>query len=111
MEDQTDEAMTELKARIETGEYQVDPRAVADALLRHLADLRRARSEHVRVDDGRVQSVCSYPTSDPSESAKTMVGGPLRTRPIQLRLGARPWVPSASSALARAFGGTQTQSS
>jgi hypothetical protein len=64
--DRMDPAM--LKQLIDTGEYRVDPAAVAEALLR------------------RVQNECSYPASGPSASRKTTPGGPSSADPIQVRL-------------------------
>jgi hypothetical protein len=60
-----------LKEKIENGEYSVDPKAVADAMLRRL---RLA-----------AQNECSYPMSSPSASMKTASGCPSTTAPIQLR--------------------------
>jgi hypothetical protein len=59
-----------LKQLIEQGEYQVDPVAVADAIL------RRALA----------QNACSYPISGPSASVKTSPGEPSTTDPIQVTL-------------------------
>ena len=58
-----------LKHQIDHGEYRVDPRAVADAILRRVT-----------------QNECSYPASGPSASANTTPGGPSRTDPIQVTL-------------------------
>jgi len=57
-----------LKDQIQKGEYEVDPTAVADALLR------------------RLQNECSYPASGPSASTNATPGGPSTTDPIQLTL-------------------------
>jgi hypothetical protein len=57
-----------LKDQIQKGEYQVDPSAVADALLR------------------RLQNECSYPASGPSESTNTTAGEPWTTEPIEVKL-------------------------
>jgi len=57
-----------LKEQIESGEYRVDPAAVADALLR------------------RLQNECWYPASGPSASMNTNPAGPSATEPIQVTL-------------------------
>ena len=57
-----------LKEQIESGAYRVDPKAVADALLR------------------RVQNECWYPASGSSASVNTTPGGPSMTDPIQVML-------------------------
>jgi hypothetical protein len=59
-----------LKQQIEKGEYQVDPSAVADAMLRRLRAF--------------AQSACSYPTSGSSASTNATPGGPSMTDPIQV---------------------------
>jgi hypothetical protein len=58
-----------LKRQIDHGEYRVDARAVADAIL------RRA-----------IQNECSYPASGPPASTKVTPGGPFSTDPIQVTL-------------------------
>jgi Anti-sigma-28 factor, FlgM len=57
-----------LKEQIDSGEYRVDPTAVADALLR------------------RLQNECWYPASGPSASVNTTPTDPSTTEPIQLTL-------------------------
>ncbi|MGI8864051.1 MAG: flagellar biosynthesis anti-sigma factor FlgM [Solirubrobacteraceae bacterium] len=37
--------VTDIKQKVQYGEYQVDPTAVADAILRRLCEVARARSE------------------------------------------------------------------
>ena len=59
-----------LKQQIEKGEYEVDPSAVADAMLRRL---RALRSERVLVSDQR-----------PSASTNATPGGPSTTDPTQV---------------------------
>jgi hypothetical protein len=51
-----------LKEQIEKGEYSVDPKAVADAMLRRLRQ--------------HVQNECSYPTNGSSASENTTPAGP-----------------------------------
>ena len=58
-----------LKRQIERGQYRVDTTAVADAIMRRLA-----------------QNECSYPASGPAASANTTPGGPSTTDPIQVTL-------------------------
>ena len=55
-----------LKQQIERGEYRVNPKAVADAMLR------------------RIQSECWYPVSGSSTSTNATPGGPSTTEPIQV---------------------------
>ena len=58
-----------LKQQIDRGEYRVDAAAVADAIMRRVA-----------------QNACSYPASGPAASANTRPGGPCSTDPIQVTL-------------------------
>ena len=51
-----------LKQQIEKGEYKVDPKAVADAMLRRLVFFG--------------QKKCSYPDNGSSASTNTTPGGP-----------------------------------
>lgn len=67
-EDVMDEHLAQLRAQILRGEYQVDPTAVADAILEHLGH----------------SSECSYPESDRSASVKNTPGSPATTRPTQV---------------------------
>ena len=95
----TDEPrLAELKQLIERGEYEVDPRAVADAIVERLRALAASASH----TDER-QKECSYPDSSPSASVNTTPAGPGTTRPIHV---SRWW-----SNAAAALGGMQTQSS
>src|ERR1700735_2255917 len=83
------------KQLIERGEYEVDPQAIADAII------DRLRATAALVDD--YQKECSKPESSPSASVKTTAAGPSKTRPTQVRR----WLSIAAAAL----GGMQTQSS
>jgi hypothetical protein len=88
----------DLKHRIETGEYRVDPTAVAQAILRRLAKQR--------------QNECSYPDSGPFPSVKTTPAGPAATEPIQVRPTPRASCMFAElESLLDAFPGRQTHSS
>lgn len=97
--DEADHKLAVLKARIASGEYQVDPTLVADAIVRRIAE-RRALG---------AQSECSYPNSAPEGSAseKTTPGGPSATRPTHVHRA----IALALSTAARAAAGTQAQSS
>ena len=57
-----------LKQQIDSGEYRVDPTAVAEALLR------------------RLQNECWYPASGPSASVNTSPADPSTAEPIQVTL-------------------------
>ncbi len=59
-----------LKQQIEQGEYQIDPSAVADAMLRRLRAF--------------AQSACSYPASGSSTSTNATPGSPSTTDPTQV---------------------------
>jgi anti-sigma-28 factor FlgM len=89
-----------LRTQIAQGDYRVDPRAVADAIL------RRMRLD--TIDDARSdQKECSYPVSLPSTPPKAKPGGPSMTQPIQ----ANPVLATATSASLRAVGGMHRHSS
>jgi hypothetical protein len=81
--------LTSLKSRVQQGEYRVDPRATADAMIRWFtAPSRRRHGERTPYDirsGRRPQNECSNPDSGPSASVNTMPGGPSTTDPIQLR--------------------------
>jgi hypothetical protein len=49
----------EIKEEIEQGSYQVDPKAVADAMLRKLFGLRSGRAELPGFPGSRFQNECS----------------------------------------------------
>jgi Anti-sigma-28 factor, FlgM len=92
----------QLKEQVERGDYRVDPKAVAEAMVRRLRELGLASGPHPET-----HSECSYPSSGWSVSANTTSPSPSRTEPIQVS-------PPISLALARlltTFGATQTQSS
>jgi hypothetical protein len=59
--------MAGIKQQIERGEYRVDPRAVAEAILRRLG-------ERWTLPDG--YSACSYPSNSASASSKRTPLGP-----------------------------------
>lgn len=95
MNQTSENRLAELKQSIERGEYQVDPYAIADAVIERL----RAAAERVR----EPQKVCSNPESSSSASVNPTPAGPLRTRPTQVNR----WLSGALTAL----GGMQAQSS
>ena len=80
----------QLKEQIERGEYQVDPVAVADAMLRRLR--------------GLTQNECSYPESSPSASTKATPGVPSTTKPTHVSSAPRLRGPRALFELLRASG-------
>jgi len=104
MEERRRQMVTEIQQRVRRGEYEIDPTAVADALLRRAAQRRRAHLAAL------AQSSCSYPASVPSQSQKTTSGEPSRTRPTQVS-SALATLRSAFSASPRALPGTQAHSS
>jgi hypothetical protein len=95
----------ELKQQIEKGEYQVDPVAVADAMLRRLREREEQREQ------GFAQNECSYPDSSPSASVNTTPGGPSTTKPTHVRSVPRLRGPRAISSIAAVRAGTQAHSS
>jgi hypothetical protein len=94
------ERVMELRERIARGEYEVDPQIIAEVLLERLREAARRAAD-------QAQNECSYPDSVLSPSPKLRPGGPATTRPIHVRLR----VAAALSAIRRALGGMQTQSS
>jgi len=56
----------QLKEQVERGDYRVDPKAVAEAIVRRLRELGAASGERPES-----HSECSYPNSGWSLSAKT----------------------------------------
>jgi hypothetical protein len=85
-----------LRAQIAQGEYRVDPRAIAEAILRR-----------VTLVGPENQNECSYPSSWRSTFPNDTPGGPSMTQPIH----ARPVLMAASSASLRAVAGMHTHSS
>jgi Anti-sigma-28 factor, FlgM len=88
-----------LKAQIEKGEYQVDPVAVADAMLRRLQAHREAQNE------------CSYPDSASPESLKMTPPEPSTTDPIHVSRAPRLRRPRALSSIFALRAGTHAHSS
>jgi hypothetical protein len=115
--DEDGEKVAEIKNKVAQGEYRVDPREVADAVLRRVRELAAARRERVRADERQLaaryapQIECSYPESRPSASGNVTLGGPSSTRPIQVRRSLIARLAHARSIASRALAGTHTQSS
>jgi hypothetical protein len=78
--------ITEIKRQIESGQYRVDPYAVADAMIRWCQ--LEIESAGRRVPRARTQNECSKPESSPAASVKTTPAGPSTTVPITLRAAA-----------------------
>jgi hypothetical protein len=115
--DEDHEKVADMRDQIREGEYRVEPKAVADAILRRLRDLAAARREHVAAherawaqDDG-LQMRCSYPESSPVASVNTTPGDPSITRPTGVSPMALDKLASALSTALRPGTGRQTQSS
>ncbi len=79
--------LTSIKSLVQQGEYRVDPRATADAMIRWFtAPAGRRRGERTPFDvrsGRRPQNECSNPNSGLSASVNTMPAGPSTTDPIQ----------------------------
>jgi hypothetical protein len=104
-----DEHVAKLQGQIARGEYEVDPRAVAEAIITklRLRALARARLQQSPSADKE----CSKPDSDPSTSMNVTPVSPSTTRPIQVSPAPLGQAALAVSAAARAVGGIQAQSS
>lgn len=94
-----------LREQIARGEYDVDPVAVADAVV------RRLREQGLLGERQVTQSECSKPASGPVASVKRAVAGPLTARPIQVIRTASFVLANFASISLRPAGGAQTQSS
>jgi Anti-sigma-28 factor, FlgM len=92
-----------LKERIASGEYQVDPTAVADAIVSRLSDAALARGCRTQAAGLRLQKECSYPETSVSAPRKTTSAAPSRTAPTRVRPERfRRWVIFPGSAYAGA---------
>lgn len=127
MEDQANKKLADLKDRLASGDYAIDPQAVADAIL------RRSRNVALLRADGRstppppasrrgptgltgggsssTQSRCSNPSRRLAASWKLTPGEPWMTRPIHVIRAFGSALATATSSAARALGGAQAQSS
>ena len=78
-----------IKSQVEHGEYRVDPRATADAILRSMTSPAGRRHPDPSPFDfraaGPIQNECSNPDNGSSESVNVTPGAPSTTRPIQVR--------------------------
>lgn len=127
MNDEHDEKLKELGERIARGEYEIDPRAVADAMLRRpgLAQIIGAAPfqvvvrapdelrELARRDEAEAaQDKCSYPASStPPESVNVSLGGPESTCPTHVIITGSRSEASAASIIDTSSAAAQTQSS
>lgn len=127
MEPEPDNKLSDLKERLASGEYAVDPQAVADAILRRSRDAAVVRAELAQVrrldlaaePDGVLgseqadggQTECSNPAKGRLASGKQTPGSPWTTRPIQAIRTAGSTCLTAASTTLRALGGTQAHSS
>jgi hypothetical protein len=127
MEDQADEKLADLKERIASQDYAIDPRAVADAILRRSRDMALLRAEMRPTPPAPgprggptgltgggsscAQSRCSNPSSRLAASWKLTPGEPWMTRPIQVIRAFGSALAKAASSPGRALGAAQTHSS
>jgi anti-sigma-28 factor FlgM len=115
--DEDREKVAEIKEQVAQGEYRVDSREVADAVLRRLRELAAARRERVRAQERRLaarlapQVECSYPDSPSGPSVNLALGSPSVTRPTQLTGQLMARLASALSIALRAMAGAQKHSS
>jgi len=79
----TPNKVTEIKRQLESGQYQVDPYAIADAMIRWAE--QDLESTGRRVPRARTQNACSKPERSRGASVKTAAGAPSRTVPTRLR--------------------------
>jgi hypothetical protein len=82
MNEASEQRLADIKRRIERGEYRVDPKAVADAILQRAR--ARAAASSARAPDQERQNECSYPDRDPEASLKVTPWGPSLTRPTHV---------------------------
>ena len=75
--------VTEIKRQIESGQYRVDPYAIADAMIRWCQ--LETESAGRRVPRARAQNECSNPVRSPAASVNTASAGPSTTVPIKVR--------------------------
>ena len=102
MQEDRKKKIESLKERVRASDYQVDPRAVADAIIRRRVHLALLASPEP-------QNGCSNPDSSASESTNLTVAGPALTEPINVTsaLGSRR--ARRLRRLRLALGGTQKQ--
>ncbi len=79
----TPHKVAEIKRLVALGQYRIDPRAVAEAMIRRA---ERETDTFVRAAFAAPrQNECSYPESSPSASRKVTPAGPSTTAPIHVR--------------------------
>lgn len=126
MENPAQKKLADLKEQLATGEYAIDPQAVADAILRRSRDVAMLRAE-MRATPASHElgngpaglaggpnipySTCSYPSRRLAASRKRAPGVPWTTRPIHVIRTLGSALATAASNTARALGGAQAQSS
>ncbi len=75
--------VTEIRRQLETGQYRIDPHAIADAMIRWAeVELESGGRRRPRA---RTQKECSKPESSSSLSMKMAPAGPSTTVPITAR--------------------------
>lgn len=124
METEPDKKLLDLKERLDSGEYAIDPRAVADAILRRSRDAALVRAELAQVrkvelsqapstrsSNAGDHTACSNPARWPFASRKLTPGSPWATRPIQVIRSAGSACLTAASTTLRALGGAHVHSS
>jgi hypothetical protein len=75
--------VTEIKRQLESGQYRIDPYAIADAMIRWAEQDLDALVR--RVPRAQAQKACSNPERSRGASVKTAPGAPSRTVPTRLR--------------------------
>lgn len=75
--------VAKIKRLVELGEYRIDPRAVADAMIRRAE--HEIEANRRRATGSSAQKACSYPDSSLSASVKLTPGCPSTTAPIHVR--------------------------
>jgi hypothetical protein len=103
MDEDREQKVADISSRLRQGEYHVDPRAVADAILARWREAARApRGAPGTAPPSASQNECSYPDRPASPSANVTPGAPASTRPTQVTDASAWW---------RLLGGMQTHSS
>ncbi len=87
MDDQRHMELSGLRERIARGGYEIDARAVADAIVRRAQEIVPMvwDLQPAPAGAGDAQSACSYPDSSPSGPANVTAGEPSATTPTQVR--------------------------
>lgn len=110
--DQRQRELSGLRERITRGQYEVDARAVAEAIVRRAWGAMPADGGRQPAADaaGDAQSACSYPDSSSSPTNVT-AGDPSETEPTQVRGAALSQRRLSASAKSWALRGIQAHSS